>query len=213
MHARWWGDERLSIYQWLRDHGTTPADGTVMREIATANLDMFLDVCGENVPAGLENLVREALPAIPEISDELARAPVTLVQGDFRLSNLFFDDSDDATGPIVAIDWQSAGRVRSADDIAQFMYTSFGVENRRKHETELLTEYHTALTDGGVRGYSSHQFEDDIRRGLLTNLCKRLATAGTLAALPASDNVRRQGAAMFERLQMLVDWNCEEVIP
>ena len=47
---------------------------------------------------------------IPSVLARYLSEPNTLVHGDFRLDNMFFDAHGDAAGPFVLVDWQMAMR-------------------------------------------------------------------------------------------------------
>ena len=213
MHLTWWQSEELGEHHWLRHHGTN-ARPELVQWFLEQSIDSFLKVGGNSVPIGLESIARKLLPKLVDVSNEVVTAPVTLVHGDYTLSNLFFDDSEDVENRVVAFDWQTVGRVRSSNDVSRFMSTSFDVASRREHEQYLLTEYHSALFDGGVKGYSYDEFLKDVRLSLLLDMARRInSTARTNDGMQASEEGRAHAIAMVERLQILVDWNCEEVIP
>ena len=49
---------------------------------------------------------------------------------------------------------------------------------------------------------------------VLLNMARRISsTARTTETIQASEEGRASVMALVERLQMLVDWNCDEVIP
>ena len=133
--------------------------------------------------------------------------------GDFKLGNLFFDDADNAANQVIAFDWQLANRSR-ADDVAQFISGSFTAETRRRHEKQLLTDYHDSLVERGVQGYSYEELLDDVRLALLLRLPNRMGAVAihgeTMMSTEAGNQILM---AHIERLQTLVDWNCDEVIP
>ena len=104
--------------------------------------------------------------------------------------------------------------MKAAAEVGKFISQSFTVESRRKHEHYLLSEYYSSIVDLGVTGYSYDELLDDIRVGVLPRLVMRSnVIAGVGDRALASHDGRRRLMKMVESLQMLVDWNCEEVIP
>ena len=98
--------------------------------------------------------------------------------------------------------------------MAVFISESFAVVSRRQHENQLITEYHADLMDRGVKGYSYDEFLTDVRLALLSHLALIANVMVNLSEkMLSTDNGRKALAAMCERTQMLVDWNCDEVIP
>ena len=90
---------------------------------------------------------------------------------------------------------------------------SFTPESRRSHENKLLSEYHSALTDRGVQDYSHEQFLNDVRIAVLPRFVLRTNVFAGVYRRTVTDEGRARAIAMVDRMAMLVDWNCEEVIP
>jgi Phosphotransferase enzyme family len=84
-------------------------------------------------------------PRIPAWMERFADLPTTMVHGDFRLDNMFFD------GPKFAlIDWQMIMRVPGSSDLVYFLLTNLTTETRRAHERELIDLYLHTLRARGV---------------------------------------------------------------
>ena len=94
--------------------------------------------------------------------DQFADNPLTIVHGDYRPDNLFFG-SEQSARPLVIFDWQSPNRGWSAYDLAYFIAGCFDIETRRKHENDLVAEYHELLCAGGVTGYSLEKLRHHYR--------------------------------------------------
>ena len=105
--------------------------------------------------------------------------------------------------------------MKAAAEVGVFIMQSFAVESRRKHEHYLLSEYYSSIVDLGVTGYSYDELLDDIRVGVLPRLVLRtnVIGGGLGDRALASHDGRLRLMKMVESLQMLVDWNCDEVIP
>jgi thiamine kinase-like enzyme len=95
-------------------------------------------------------------------------APQTLIHGDFRFDNIFFEDG--SQDPIVMIDWQLVGRGAAAYDVAYLLGGALPAEAERLTVERLLREYHAALVEHGVKDYDYASFVLDYERGLLTIL-------------------------------------------
>ena len=98
----------------------------------------------------------------PQILDDLAAMPHTLVHFDFRADNLFFDTD----GSIVVIDWQAISQGGGVADVGYFVSQNLSTDDRRAHEPELLHAYHDALVANGVSDYSYDQLVTDYRVGI-----------------------------------------------
>ena len=98
----------------------------------------------------------------PQILEDLAAMPHTLVHFDFRADNLFFDDD----GSIVVVDWQTISQGGGVADIGYFLSQNLSTEDRRANEADLLRAYHDALVANGVTDYSYEQLVADYPVGI-----------------------------------------------
>jgi hypothetical protein len=213
MHSKWWNNDDLHGFQWLADR---PSNSTanVLSQSFQNNVELFLKIADGHVPDGIEALCSKLIPKIPEVWAELSGPPVSLNHGDFRLANMFFDDSGGDIPRVIAYDWQTAGRIRPADDVGTFILNGFTPDTRAAVENSLLTEYHDSLRDRGVQDYSYERFVDDFRLALLPRMVHRIrSTAVASSGLRSTPEGRARMYATIERLQALIDWNCDEVIP
>ena len=65
---------------------------------------------------------------MPGLLDDLAEEPTTMIHGDFRADNLFFE----ADGSVAAVDFQLIGTGRGAYDLAYFVTQSLDRRRRRR---------------------------------------------------------------------------------
>ena len=214
MHARWWGDTRLLGYSWLAN-SPDPKGVQNQVDLFPTRLEACLEKVADFLPAGFEAVARKFEKSIPEMIRLRYSGPQTLTHGDFRLANLFFDDAPGVTAPVTALDWQLTVNAKGAQDVGYFLCWSLATESRRQHEAQLLADYHDYLVELGVAGYSFDEFTVDARRAVLINLQIAVNVLGSNAgdAWFASGDGHRRVVAMCSRLQTLIDWNCEEVIP
>jgi aminoglycoside phosphotransferase (APT) family kinase protein len=118
------------------------------------------------VPPELREVKEQYLAAIPGLQKWATDDPRTIVQGDFRMDNLFFGTRP-GQDPIALSDWQGLLRGKAAHDIAYFLSQSTPTELRREHERELVALWHEGLVAGGVEDYSAEQAWEDYRRAVL----------------------------------------------
>ena len=115
----------------------------------------------------LAETARRLAPRTAEIKARLARPPFTLIHGDARADNLFFDDDVDGGAPTVrAIDWQAVRLGRGGYDLAYFMATSLDAEVRRAIQDNMIRAYSDALTAAGCRCHSANSLREDVRDSL-----------------------------------------------
>ena len=115
----------------------------------------------------------------------------TVCQGDYRPDNRFYG-APGSERELVVCDWQASTYSPGISDLAYVITGSLLVDDRRKHEHELLAEYHQLLNQGGVTNYSLEQLETDYR-GYFAGV---IASGVILGATLPDGNER--GKAMIE---------------
>ena len=164
VHARWWNatalDDELT---WLPlttvglDHAR-PVQGAFARSWEMARP-------GLTAPPGFARIADRAVEHYPDLLAEAASPPLTVIHGDYRLDNMFFDRVDDRPR-VTVIDWQFTARCRGAYDVAYFIGLDFDGDDRRLHEDELLSAYLDALRTAGVTDYDAAALRRDYALGL-----------------------------------------------
>lgn len=86
--------------------------------------------------------------------------PFSLVHGDYRLDNLLFSDA-----AVAAVDWQTVAVGPPARDVAYFVGNGITIDERRRHEDELLLGYLDALGARGITDYPLDRLRTDYARG------------------------------------------------
>ena len=159
-HARFWNCAGLD------DADFIPVINGPLNQIGgpvyEASLPGFMAAFGEAIVPELRDYVDSYAARRPEILEQLAAMPHTLVHFDFRADNLFFDDD----GSIVVVDWQTISQGGSVADIGYFLSQNLSTDDRRKHEADLLRAYHDALAANGVTDYSYEQLVADYPVGI-----------------------------------------------
>lgn len=191
MHARWWEPDPAP-HPWLplttvgMDH-TTLVQRTFARAWASVR-PLLPEAARPIVDAGLE--------AYPSLLEEIARGPVTLCHGDYRLDNLFFDEEG-----VIAFDWQFACRARGAYDVAYFLALDLEPDVLARERDALLQRYVDALAAGGVAGYALERCRRDYAVSLI--LAAAVFTIGAAAPQPTESTcvmhkvgLHRLGAAI-----------------
>ena len=153
MHARWWDLHELSGPADFEDSSQRQRDfrerwGPCVENVGPLLSDSFMSI-GELLCDRLSDVV-----------NDLSKRPQTLIHGDYRYDNMFFNSSGDIAG-LTAIDWQCFKRSCSAYDVSYFVAASLHADQRRELELRLLNEYHNKLLDLGVSGYDFDRFYRD----------------------------------------------------
>lgn len=160
LHAPRWNDETL-----LEMRGFLPRDAASARfvgEILAKAVDDFVarfDAIDDGDAETLQGCAEAIGPWL------LTRpAPFAVVHGDYRLDNLMFPPTGRG---VAALDWQTVGVAPPSRDLAYFLGTALRPEDRRRHESDLVTLYVEDLERRGVQGYSRNECFDDYRLGQL----------------------------------------------
>ncbi|MFA7249575.1 MAG: phosphotransferase [Dehalococcoidia bacterium] len=166
LHTRWWGapppvsDSMPETTIGLERAGRV--QGALARVWARLGDRLALP---DSVAAGMPRLVEGYVALLRT----MASAPVTVIHGDYRLDNLFFEEAAAPGGPlkVTAIDWQFVCRCRGMYDVGYFIGLDLDPQVRRAHERDLVAAYVEALRRDGVQGYGDADAWEDYRRALL----------------------------------------------
>lgn len=144
LHAPRWGDETLLALDWLAgDPATARAMMTQLLPMLWAGFtDRYGDVVEDHVvDTGTVLFDRLAVYLDPP-------GPLTVTHGDFRVDNLLFHPGG---GRVAVVDWQTCTVGPGPGDVAYFIGAGLLADDRRRHEDELVRDYHRRLVDAGVR--------------------------------------------------------------
>jgi hypothetical protein len=159
-HARFWNGAGMADADFIPViNGPLNQAGSPIYE---ASLPGFMEAFGASIKPELADFVAGYAAMRPQILDDLAAMPHTLVHFDYRADNLFFDDA----GTVVVIDWQAISQGGGAADVGYLLSQNLTVEDRRAHEPALLRAYHDALVAGGVSDYRLDALTADYRVGI-----------------------------------------------
>ncbi len=158
LHAEFWeghrGDDPLAVR-------TFDNRASMARRIHSASWQRVRE-SNITIPAGLSDIADQIQPRIADIRTRLGAAPTTLLHGDVRADNAFFDSDG-----VRLIDWQAVREGRAAYDIAYFISTSLSEESGRSQQDELIALYVETLASLGVEGYGTSECMEDFRWALL----------------------------------------------
>jgi hypothetical protein len=162
LHGPTWCDAELTGRPWLA------GDPSLTPEMLVPVLDLAADQFAERFTGDLEHHERAVLDASRGVLAPwmlAASETFAVIHGDYRLDNLLFP-VDDPAG-VAVVDWQTVSIAPAARDLAFFLGTGMAVDDRRRHERDIVATYHEALAGHGVERYSFDQCFGDYRRGML----------------------------------------------
>lgn len=167
LHARWWGQTDDKALAWVP---SGPGQGfpSKFQVLVNKGWPALLKAQGVSYPAmnpELINICERVVGQFGEVVNHFDDMTHTLVHGDYRLDNMFFDATGDR--PLVVIDWQVIDRAHGLLDVVYFLAGNLTVEDRRNFERTLLQTYHDTLLTRGVTDYDFSSCWRDYRRNAL----------------------------------------------
>jgi Ecdysteroid kinase-like family len=187
-HAAWWQDPRLASLGWL------PATNDPIHHFAQPAYQQcwapFVQFVGDRLTPALKRTGEELGANVIRMLDGIAGRPQTLVHGDFRADNLFFDGPDGSEA-LAAIDWQVSSRGGGVFDLAYFLSGNVSPQTRRAIEGDALKLYVQTLKEHGVQNYTFEECLEDYRHAVLYCLVYAVIIIGTL------DPTNARGLATF----------------
>lgn len=150
LHAPRWGDASLSDLEWLSRR--TPEDAVQLQALYQMLFPGFADRYRHRL-ADDELALAERLGGLLVTWIERRDDPATVTHGDYRLDNMMFGTP--AGGhPLAVVDWQTPGQGPGASDLSYFLGAGLSIDERRRHERDLVAHYHRELVRRGVAGWS-----------------------------------------------------------
>ena len=160
LHAAFWNSPKLKKFEWARV--ISSPDRMDQKAYQQYKWPRFLEKLGPFLSEVILDVTREYGELMPEIAERMGNRPQTMIHGDFRLDNLFFNQSGDGV-PFATIDWQTMKLGSGTCDVAYFLSDNLRIELRRAEELNLLHHYHRTLLEEGVPDYSFEQCLADYR--------------------------------------------------
>ena len=145
-----WDSPRLDRLDWmpLKD-----AETGAYQELYAGAWMSFIRKAGDGMPPVLRRLGDRLSLQVPRIKAKLTTPPRTIIHGDYRLDNCFFQTSSGAQSLLV-FDGEFGARGRGTYDVATFVREAFPPQQRRHEELSLLRTYHYILVCNGVKDYT-----------------------------------------------------------
>lgn len=147
-HAASWEHERLARY---RDVFPPMRDSfivSLLPQILGLSWAFYLSVARVQPSSGTRALMERFVERLDPVLEELSR-PLTLIHGDTRGDNWFFDDGHEAR----VLDFQLVKQAAGMVDVAYLTSQSLSIERRRAADEELVRHYVGCLCANGIEGY------------------------------------------------------------
>lgn len=202
LHSSFWARVDDTAWYWI-PNSTESLMSEGLHQGTIALYDSFLAAFGVDVPQALQVNKARYIAAIPAMQRWINAAPRTLIQGDFRMDNLFFGSKPEHA-PVAVCDWGASLRGKGVHDIAWLFSGSVPIADRRANERALIARWQQGLVAGGVNGYSVDNAWQDYRRAILYMWTYVVVTAGSLDPNNArgrawiGEMVKRSGQAIVD---------------
>ena len=159
LHAATWGDPAIGAADWLASRLDVYLRTRGLKEIR-ANFE-------SDIGAGVPEAVRDPerlVAAYRTLAEQTATAaPWSVIHGDAHVGNLYLDGG----GRPSFLDWQLVQRGPWYIDVGYHIASTLTVQDRRKHERDLLRHYLDRLRAAGVEAPSWDEALLGMRRGLV----------------------------------------------
>ncbi|MEY2627075.1 MAG: hypothetical protein RJB08_834 [Actinomycetota bacterium] len=190
LHAEWFDHPDLATFDWMPDLND-PSTETIA-QLFPIGWPTFLERYGDVLPQRVLRWCEAFVPGVVDWIHTYDEWPTTLIHGDFRLDNIFFD----ASGGVALVDWQLAMRAPSTTDLVYFIGTNLPTELRRSMQDELIDRYCRGLVSGGVPVEWANPLR--VTQGLAEGVlfyCTSFA-----ASILTLDTANERGAALMDSL-------------
>jgi hypothetical protein len=159
LHARTWLDPELEALPWLANRC---ALYTLTRGVAEIDVN-FDGPIGAGVPESVRDSKRlfESYRRLGELVT--SASPWSVIHGDVHIGNVYLDRD----GMPSFCDWQLVQRGPWYLDVGYHLASVLTVNDRRRHEDDLLRHYLERLAAGGVTAPPFDEARDRIRLGMV----------------------------------------------
>lgn len=160
-HATFWGKADQYV--------ETGAAVSLADEVYPAVLPLVFGEGWEKVSASMDvhPAIADVAPrwsdAMPGLLTNLSTSPTTVIHGDYRGDNIFFD----ADGKVVLLDFQLTGLGSGSYDLSYFITQSLLPDVAADNEKRLFDRYVAGLHSHGVAASETTRLWDDYRTGAL----------------------------------------------
>jgi thiamine kinase-like enzyme len=199
IHASWWQHGDLDRVTWLLPVNVL---GNYLEVLYRKSLAGFLTGFGAGLSEEFLSVAKSLGEKGPEIIRRIGDSPFTLLHGDYRLDNMFFE-GEGRSSRITAFDWQTVAQGPAALDVAYFLSGNLAAELAAESASELLRIYWEALAEQGVSGYDLDALTRDY------HVAMHYIAYRIVAGVDMLDFSDERGTALIRewlvRLQALVD--------
>jgi hypothetical protein len=165
MHAAFWGKGLTEQFTGLKKNNDSlfqPAWGDFIQ----GRIGAFLEKWGHMLTAEQTAFFKTTAEDFPIVQNALSREPLTLIHGDVKSPNIFFERKAGGVVPHF-IDWQYIAYGKGVQDLVFFMIESFDKETIGKNYGLFKHYYYVKLLEYGVKDYTAEDYEADFKNAAI----------------------------------------------
>ncbi len=209
LHGQFW--DRVDVPPVATVHNPrTLEQHAVLQSVYQLSLPRALDLFGDQFSQPMRRLAKSYGSCLAEHSAAMDRGAQTLIHGDFRLDNMFFDKSDNPG--VALVDWQVNGIGSGLYDIAYFLSSSVGTDVRRRIERDAIEIYRDVVNSVRPGSLTGDGCWRSYREAMLT--CFRVPIIAGAQLDLTNERSRRLGEVGLQRtLTAMDDLDVGEFLP
>ncbi len=209
LHAAFWNDAALRPSDWLPiiNDSPLPEAAAFAYEQGWPVMDGLF---GDTLSPAIRAFGSTFHTVLPGLMERLSHPPFTMSHGDYRLDNIFFNDTPDGLD-LTLCDWQLVDTSRGGRDLGYFVSQSMTKEMRGQHERDLTRRYVEGLASRGVNDYSFDDAWLDYRVSTLFCLVYPIVAGGSIESQDER-SVRLTGDMLDRCVTAIEELNCLDLV-
>ena len=176
IHAECWNDPKVKGLPWIHPVDSAPRMNTYLLGRGRRHFEATFD---RDLPKDSAVLLDWLEGNQAEIQARLSRPPCTLIHGDYRLDNLFFDDST-GDGLAIVSDWQVPSWGRGVCDLAYFLSGTLDAGLSMEDAYPYVDAYHAQIESFRGGEYTQQECRNDYRLALFLVLGRVVSSFGEI---------------------------------
>ena len=162
-HSKHWNKDIKKTFQELRKHDD-PLFNPVWSNFINDNWDIFEDNWKNILSEKQINIAKNIKNNFTEIQSSLSINNLTLIHGDVKSPNIFYDLSNNFKPTF--LDWQYIAIGKGVQDMIFFLIESFDLDNIKLLYPIFKNYYYKKLKELDIQNYSYDEYEVDLKNAV-----------------------------------------------
>jgi HAD superfamily hydrolase (TIGR01509 family) len=160
MHSKFWNKDLSRSFPRLHKNNSD-IFSPFMSDFIQSKKNIFINKWKNVLTPCQINKCNDIIDNFDNIQHYLSNNNLTLVHGDIKSANIYFDTINNNTPYF--IDWQHCVNGKGAQDLVFFLTESFSIENINNYKDLFILYYYRKLIDFGVTNYTYDELLEDVR--------------------------------------------------